>query len=54
MRWKDIREGAFAPKLPTPGEKPVTTHQPSTNRTRRGDEKDLPGKITTSPTLNGT
>jgi hypothetical protein len=24
---KDLREGAFAPKLPTPGEKPVTVHQ---------------------------
>jgi hypothetical protein len=25
--WRDIREGAFAPKLPTPGEKPVTIRQ---------------------------
>jgi hypothetical protein len=24
---KYLREGAFAPKLPTPGEKPVTNHQ---------------------------
>ena len=50
MIWRDIREGAFDPKLPTPGENPVTIRQPTSGRGRI----DIPGRITTSPTLNGT